>query len=49
MDKYGDAIKKVESALKSLDSETKKYNRDLASQVEKQEKAKKKLDDFTKK
>ena len=49
MDKYGDAIKKVESALKSLDNETKKYNKDLASQVEKQEKAKKKLDDFTKK
>ncbi len=49
MDKYGDAIKKVESALKSLDSETKKYNKDLANQVEKQEKAKKKLDDFTKK
>lgn len=49
MDKYGDAIKKVESALKSLDNETKKYNKDLTSQVEKQEKAKKKLDDFTKK
>lgn len=49
MDRYGDSIKKAESAMKSLDAETKKYNKDLRNQAAEQEKAQKKLDEYTKK